>query len=235
MRTIVRIGLIPFQREFRNLARHTKQALHPQDRGSARHYRREELSEIRGEAASIADKLGLPAEVKKRADAICSDATAKRLDHGVTHPVLAAASLYVGCRETKIPVTLRDLAEASGSDVREVGKCYVALLNRMHISRPDLDSNRYVYHISLKRPVSDEVLRQSQETIRYATLNGLCGRNPMTLAAASLYLACCSLGENVTQAELAEAAGIGEESVRECCKAIRLLPRPKGHRPGAGA
>ncbi len=182
------------------------------------------------EVANIAAKLGLPGEVKKRAATICSEAAAMRFDHGFTHSNVAAASLYVGCRETKRPVTLRDLAEASGSDTREVGKCYMALLERMHISRPDLNGNGYVYHVPLKRPVSDEVIRQSQETIRFATMNGLGGRNPMTLAAASLYLACCSLGENVTQAELAEAAGVGEESVRECCKAIRLLSKSKGSR-----
>ena len=204
-----------------------KQALQPPGHGGTKHYRREELREILSEVGAIAAKLHLPAEVKKRAGAICADAAAMRFDHGVTHTVLAAASLYVGCRETKRPVTLRDLAEASGSDVREVGKCYVALLDRMHISRPDLNGNGYVYRILMKKPVSDDAIRQSQETIKTATLNGLCGRNPMTLAAASLYLACCSMGENVTQAEIAEAAGVGEESVRECCKAIRMLSDAK--------
>jgi transcription initiation factor TFIIIB Brf1 subunit/transcription initiation factor TFIIB len=48
----------------------------------------------------------------------------------------------------------------------------------------------------------------------------------MTIAAASLYLACCSMGENVTQAEVAEAAGVGEQSVRDCCKEIRNLMKP---------
>jgi transcription initiation factor TFIIIB Brf1 subunit/transcription initiation factor TFIIB len=47
----------------------------------------------------------------------------------------------------------------------------------------------------------------------------------MTLAAAALYIACCNLGENVTQAEVAEAAGVGEQSVRDCCKEIRSLTK----------
>ena len=200
-----------------------KQALHVSGHRGTKHYRRGELREILGEVTQVATKLNLPPDVKKRAAAICSDAAAMRFDHGVSHPTLAAASLYVGCRETKRPVTLRDLADACNSDVREVGKCYVALLERMHISRPELNCNNYVHHLSLRKPISEEALRQSQETIEFASLNGLCGRNPMTLAASSVYLACCNLGEIVTQAELAEAAGVGEESVRECCKAIRIL------------
>lgn len=193
---------------------------------SAGPYKRGALRDLLGEVARISTKLSLPPEVKKRAGAICSDAMAMRFDHGITHPVLTAASLYVACRESKRPVTLRDLAEASSSDVREVGRCYVELLERMHISRPALNGKKYVYHLELKTPVSDQALRMSQETIRVASSKGLGGRNPMTLAAASLYLACCNLGEKVTQAELADAAGVGEESVRECCRAIRVLSRP---------
>jgi transcription initiation factor TFIIB len=93
----------------------------------------------------------------------------------------------------------------------------------MHISRPELNENGYVYHLALKKPISDQALRQSEEIIHTINSKGLGGRNPMTLAAAALYIACCSLGENITQAEVAEAAGVGEQSVRDCCKEIRLL------------
>ncbi len=207
-----------------------KQALRFRDSRSPRLYKGE-LREILGDVTSVAAKLALPPEVNRRAVAICANAITTRLGHGIPHHVLAAASLYVGCREGKKPVTLRDLAEASSSDVREVGRCYVSLLEGMHISRPALNGKGYVYHLALKRPVSEQALRLSQETIRVASSKALGGRNPMTLAAASLYLACCTLGEAVTQAELAEAAGVGEESVRECCRAIRLLSRPGRRSP----
>ena len=57
----------------------------------------------------------------------------------------------------------------------------------------------------------------------------------MTLAAAALYLACCGMGEKVTQAEVADAAGVGEESVRECCKAIRAYENMLPHEPPPSA
>ena len=146
--------------------------------------------------------------------------------HAIPHSVLAAAILYIACRETKTPVTLREFAEAIGSDQRDVGRCYLQLLENMHISRPNLNGNGYVYHIAMKRSVSEQALRLSQDIITRMSASGLGGRNPMTLAAASLYLACCSMGEKVTQAEVAEAAGVGEESVRECCKDIRRFTEP---------
>ena len=97
------------------------------------------------------------------------------------------------------------------------------MLDTMHIKRPSLNGNGYVSHINLKHPVSDQAREMSSNIIHRMSEKGLGGRNPMTLAAAALYLACCSLGENVTQSEVAEGAGVGEESVRECCKAIRML------------
>jgi len=178
------------------------------------------------EMSSVAGRLRLPHEVRKRAADICSELNAATFGHPIPHSVLAAATLYVACRENKTPVTLREFAEACGSDPRDVGRCYLQLLENMHISRPNLNGKGYVYHIALKRPVSDQALKLSQDIISRMSALGLGGRNPMTLAAASLYLACCSMGENVTQAEVAEAAGVGEESVRECCKEIRNLTRP---------
>jgi transcription initiation factor TFIIB len=177
------------------------------------------------EIRQVAVKLMLPFDVRKRASVICTNADAASFGRGIPPTVLAAAILYIACRERKTPVTLREFAFASGSDPREVGRCYLHLLENMHISRPNLNSRGYVNHIALKKPASEEALRLSQEIINTVSVKGLGGRNPMTLAAASLYIACCTLGENVTQADVAEAAGVGEESVRECCKEIRALSK----------
>ena len=174
----------------------------------------------------VAQKLGLSQDVRKRATSICSDIRASGFGHNIKHNTLAAAALYIACRERKIPATLREFADSSGSDPREVGRCYLGILENLHISRPNLNGKGYVYHIALKKPVSDQALKLSQEIINQMSSKGLGGRNPMTLAAAALYIASCNSGENVTQAEVAEAAGVGEESVRECCKEIRNLAMP---------
>ena len=186
---------------------------------------RSELKEALHEVAKVAVKLKLSPEIRRRASDICSEAMTSPVAHGTPQPVLAASTLYVACREQRLPYTLREFADASGSDPRVVGRCYLQLLDSMHISRPSLNGRGYVSHIVLKHPVSEQALKMSQETIHNMSARGLGGRNPMTLAAAALYLTCCSLGENVTQWEVAEAAGVGEESVRECCKAIRTLEK----------
>ena len=175
------------------------------------------------EMAALAESLGLPAEVKTRAASIVSQAAEMRFCRLIARPVLAASSLYVACRELKVPLTLREVAEATGTEIRDVGRCYATMLERMHIARPELNGGNYVHHLSLKTALSEATYNASEEIIRQATSAGLGGRNPMTLVAAALYLASCNNGERVTQSEVADAAGVGEESVRECCKVIRTL------------
>ncbi len=219
---IARITLIPFAALFSARARAMKQAASFNHAGSGG---RGDLREAQHEVNRIATALKVDHDARKRAADLYVDARAAPFGRGIPHAVLAASTLYVACRENKTPVTLRDLADASGSDQRDVGKCYLQLLDNMHITRPKLNGRKYVSHLSLKRPVSEQARELSQEIIKSMSERGLGGRNPMTLAAAALYLACCSMGENITQSEVAEAAGVGEESVRECCKAIRMLTK----------
>lgn len=181
-----------------------------------------ELREVLHEVSAMAAKLKLSREIRRRAVDLVTEARLAGFGRKIPRGVLAAAAIYVACRETKTTVTLREIADSGGSDPRDVGRCYLSLLQNMHISRPNLNGRDYVSHLALKRPVSEQVRRKSQDIILRLSANGLGGRNPMTLAAAAVYIACCDLGENLTQSEAAEAAGVGEESVRECCKIIRL-------------
>jgi len=193
--------------------------------GSLGAHVKEDRREAMGDVRKLAADLQLSQQVSRRACVICGEAYSMHLGQDVPPQILSAAAVYVGCREAQKPVTLKDLAYASHLDPRAVGRCYVKLIERMHISRPELNENGYVYRLSLKRPVSEQALKQSQEIIHGIIPKGLGGRNPMTLAAAALYIACCNLGEIITQAEVAEAAGVGEQSVRDCCKEIRLLTK----------
>jgi transcription initiation factor TFIIB len=193
--------------------------------GSLGSHGREDFRVAMSSIRKLAIDLHLSPQVARRASVICGDAYSMRLGQDLPPQILSAAAVYVGCREAQEPVTLKDLASASHSEPRAVGRCYVKLIERMHISRPELNENGYVYHLTLKKPVSEQALKQSQEIIHNINSKGLGGRNPMTLAAAALYMACCNLGEIITQVEVAEAAGVGEQSVRDCCKEIRLLTK----------
>jgi transcription initiation factor TFIIB len=174
----------------------------------------------------IAQKLDLSKEISDRAVEICTDAIAMRICRFYSQPVMAAAALSVACRERRVPVTQRDLAEAAGCEFRDAGRCYEVMLDKLRIPRPALNGRNYLRRITIKsHPLQEGVYKMAEEMIAESSAAGLNGRNPMTVAAAALYLASCASGEKVTQSEVADAAGVAEESVRQCSKAMREVGR----------
>jgi transcription initiation factor TFIIB len=62
----------------------------------------------------------------------------------------------------------------------------------------------------------DEVRRKHNEILLLSA-----GKNPMGLAAAILYLSCIKTGENKTQKEIAQAAGVTDMTIRNRFKELK--------------
>ncbi|MEM3487630.1 MAG: hypothetical protein QW191_05120, partial [Conexivisphaerales archaeon] len=71
--------------------------------------------------------------------------------------------------------------------------------------------------------------RKALDIIRRAMQSGIsAGKDPMGLAAAALYVACVLEGENKTQKDIAEAAGVTEVTIRNRYKGLKsALNLPK--------
>ncbi len=178
---------------------------------------------VHREVDKLADEFSLPESVRDDSEKICGDVMRMKLARRRPFPVIVASSLYTACRESHSPVTIKDLAEATESNPREIGRCYRSIISRMNITPPNLNGSRYAFRVADTVHASDEATRLSLEIVKDAIGKGLGGRNPMTLAAAAVYLACLTTGENSRQSDVAEAADVSEVSVRECVKAIRRV------------
>jgi transcription initiation factor TFIIB len=178
---------------------------------------------IHVEVGKLAAELSLPDSVKSNSERICDDVMQRNLMGRRPLSVIAASSLYTACRESHTPVTIKELATATSSNPKEIGRCYRSILSRMNITPPNLNGTRYAYRVAEATHASDEAARISLQIVKDSTAKGLGGRNPMTLAAAAVYLACLITGENSRQSDVADAAGVSEVSVRECVKAMRRV------------
>jgi transcription initiation factor TFIIB len=176
---------------------------------------------VKREVDKLVLEMSLPESIKNDSERICDEVMAKNMMSRRSVPVVAASSLYTACRETHTPVTLRDLAAATDSNPREIGRCYRSIINRMQISPPELNGTRYAARVASAAKASPEATELSLQIVKNSIKRGLGGRNPMTLAAAAVYLACLITGEDSRQSDVAEAAGVSEVSVRECIKAVR--------------
>jgi len=190
----------------------------PED-GGGRREARVELA--RREVEKLAGNLSLPESIKTDSEKICDDVIARNVIGRRSVPVIAASSLYTACRESHTPITLKDLATATDSNPREIGRCYRSIISRMNIAPPNLNGETYALRVAGTVKASNEATELSLQIVNRSIEKGLGGRNPMTLAAAAVYLACLVTGEDSRQSDVADAACVSEVSVRECVKAIR--------------
>lgn len=185
---------------------------------------KEEREYVHEEVSKLAEDLSLPQALRKPAEELGNDVMTRDIANRRRPSVAVAASLYAECRETKTPITLREIAAASGSSALEVARCYRTIVRDLGLEVPNLNGTKFVYRVAVKVGVSEAVLELAKGIISDATRGGFGGRNPMTLASAAIYIAACNMGEKVTQTQVADAAGVSELSLRHCCKDLRNLP-----------
>jgi transcription initiation factor TFIIB len=116
---------------------------------------------------------------------------------------------------------LREIAEASLVDRKDVARCYRRLLQELDVHMPLADPLTYVSKIAEKNGVSGKAQGAAIAILREARRKrAAAGKDPMGLAAAALYIACIQHNERKTQKDIAEAAGVTEVTVRNRYKAL---------------
>lgn len=170
----------------------------------------------------LSDKVYLPPSVKEKAAVTYRKALDKGLVRGRSIAAIAAASLYAACRTTSTPRTLREISEASLVDKKDVARCYRLLLRELDMRMPIADPLTYVSKIAERTGISGPTQGLAIKILRDAKRHrAAAGKDPMGLAAASLYIACLTNGEKKTQKDIAEAAGVTEVTVRNRYKSLK--------------
>ena len=182
------------------------------------------LAQAMAELNRLSGKVYIPPPIQEKAAVIYRKALDKGLVRGRSINAIAAASLYAACRGSGIPRTLREIAEASLVDRKDVARCYRLLLHELDVHMPIADPLTYVSKIAEKNGVSGKTQGAAIAILREARRKrASAGKDPMGLAAAALYIACLQHNEKKTQKDIAEAAGVTEVTVRNRYKALKKL------------
>jgi transcription initiation factor TFIIB len=169
----------------------------------------------------LADKLSTRGSIRENAALLYRKALEKGLVRGRSIAGIAAASLYAACRDSETPRTLREIAEASLVDKKDVARCYRLLLRELDIRMPVADPMTYISKIAERADISGQIQGLAIKILMEAKKNReASGKDPMGLAAAALYIACLQSGEKKTQKDIAEDAGVTEVTVRNRYKSL---------------
>ena len=172
--------------------------------------------------AKIKDKMGLPDIVMEKAAYVYRKAQERGLIRGRTIGSVLAASIYIASRQMGVLRTLDDVSENSDVKPKDIGRSYRLLVSRLDLQVPMIDSNKYVVKVANGINISEKTKRKALEILKKAEEGKIsAGKDPMGLAAAALYVACVMNGENKTQKDVAEAAGVTEVTIRNRYKGLK--------------
>jgi transcription initiation factor TFIIB len=180
------------------------------------------LAQAMSKLDRLSDKLSTHGSIKENAAVIYCKALDKNLVRGRSIAAIAAAALYVACRNSETPRTLREIAEASLVDKKDVARCYRLLLRALDIQMPIADPMTYVSKIGERVGITGQTQGLAIRILREAKKRRIAsGKDPMGLVAAALYISCMQNDEKKTQKDIAEAAGVTEVTVRNRYKSLK--------------
>ena len=146
----------------------------------------------------------------------------RKLSRGRLVSALVAASVHIACREMSTTRTLKDIAAASNIKRKQLAKAYSLLHIELDIKVPLADQTKCIAKVANKAGLSERTKRHAiriMDEIRETQISA--GKNPMALAATILYFSCLKTGENKTQVDIAQAAGVTEVTLRNRYKELK--------------
>ncbi len=187
------------------------------------------LSQAMAELDRLSDKVHIPTSVKEKAALVYRRALDKGLVRGRSISAIAAAALYAACRLTNTPRSLKEIADVSIVKKKDVARCYRLLLKELNLRMPIADPIRCIPKIASRVGLNERVQQRAVEILKECQAKKICsGKDPMGLASAALYIACCEENERKTQKEIAEASGVTEVTIRNRYNGLRkALPNLK--------
>jgi transcription initiation factor TFIIB len=175
---------------------------------------------------TLKDKLGLSDAIVEKTAYIYRKAYEKQLPRGKTIAGVLTAAMYIACRDMGIPRTLKEISTISNIKRKDIARNYRMLVFELDIIIPIVDPMNCIIRIANRVKLSDKTKRHAIRMMNNIAKEEIilsAGKNPMGFAASVLYLASIITkdDDNVTQMELAEAAGVTEVTIRNICKALR--------------
>ena len=169
-----------------------------------------------GQLDRLKQKLVLPDSVVEKAAYIYRKVQQKEITMGRTTTGVLAACVYIACREAAIPRTFNEVAKVSNIRRKEMWDAYLSIVLELDLKIPLIDPIRCLVKLANKTGVNERIKRSAVDYLKQVTDSNIsAGKDPMSIAATVLYLACLHYNDqSKTQRYLAEAAGISDVTIR---------------------
>jgi transcription initiation factor TFIIB len=164
---------------------------------------------------TLKDKLNLSDKTTEKAAYIYRKALIRKLISGRSIDSVLVAAAFIAIREMPSSTTLREISKVSNIRLNTIARMVRLLSLELGIFIPMADPTRYVTKTGNILGLSEQTKRLAikiMSHIKDIEYSG--GKNPASLAATVLYIACSKTGENISLKEIAKAANITEFTIR---------------------
>ena len=170
---------------------------------------------------ALKDKLGLSDTIIEKTAYIYRKAEDKGLVRGRTISGMVTAAIYIACREIGTPRTLKEIAAISDIKRKNIALCCRLLIGELDLKVPTADPMKCIVKIANKANLSETITRQAMNIMTEIIKSKIsAGKHPMSFAATVLYLSSLRAGGNITQLDIAKAAGVTEVTIRNRIKEL---------------
>ncbi len=173
------------------------------------------------EIRRITEILGLKGSVAERATYIYRKAFGLGLIRGRSISGIAAASIYIACKEFETPHSIYDIEKmVDGLGKKNVLRYHKMLLKVMKINLGLPSPISHISKIAERTGLSGKTERKAFEILSKVSANSLlAGKKPISIAAAALYLASVQT-KQTTQLRIAIATDLTTITIRKRCNEI---------------
>lgn len=171
---------------------------------------------------SVQSKLDVSESVVERAAYIYRKALSKKIIRGRTISGMILSALYVACRESNVPRTLQDVANAGNVSFKDLSRNYRVLVKSLDLQVGSFNPLEFVSKIGTAVGLSEKAKREALDILNKAHDKGITdGKNPVSLAATAVFLSALINKERATQKSIAKASGVSSVTIRNQSRMLR--------------
>uniref|UniRef100_A0A6A7FUK6 Transcription initiation factor IIB n=2 Tax=Hirondellea gigas TaxID=1518452 RepID=A0A6A7FUK6_9CRUS len=178
------------------------------------------------EIANMGEKINLPRSLLEKANALFKEVHTSRALRGRSNDAIASACLYIACRQDGVPRTFKEIVAVSTINKKEIGRCFKLILKALETSVDLITTSDFMFRFCSNLGLDNKVQRAATHIASTAgDLDIVCGRSPVSVAAAAIYMATQASEAPRSPAEIGDILGVAEITIRQ---AYRLMhPRAK--------
>jgi transcription initiation factor TFIIB len=171
---------------------------------------------------TLKDKLGLSDTVIENTAYLYRKAQQRKFLRGRSIQGVVCAATYIACRDLGISKTMKDIAAASNVKQKIIARIYRQLILEFDYKVPNIDPIKCVARVANNAKLAEKTKRQAINIMNKVKQNEIsAGKDPMGLAATVIYMSCIKTGENISQKEISNVAGITEVTLRNRFKDLK--------------